>query len=196
MFLGDELTAIFNGNGYTEEWLAEAKHRGLLNLRSTAEALPYFRKPKNIDLFTKYDIFTGQEVFSRCDILLENYSKALMIEWDTMLEMAKKDIFPAVYSYIKRRSDMVLSIESEAQLVFRLSELCGCLWEKCSILENTLLGAREYTQADKEASYYPYYYECVFPAIQELRAVADEMKGLVGEKYRPYPIDGNLLFSV
>ena len=193
---------IFNGNGYDEAWLVEAEKRGLPNLHSTAEALPHFCDPKNIDLFVKHHIFTETEVRSRCEILLENYGKVLSIEALTMVDMVKKDILPAAYTYIKRLSETALAAkslcpqltcESETALVSRLSALCNCLYKKADELDKTLLEAKNKTD-DAEAAMF--YRESVFTAMQELRAVADEMESLVGEKYWPYPTYGALLFSV
>ena len=94
---------IFNGDGYSDEWKAEAKKRGLLNLKTTVDALPTFLAPKNVELFTKHKIFTEKEMESRYEILLETYSKVINIEGLTMVDMAKKQILPAVNSYIEPR---------------------------------------------------------------------------------------------
>ncbi|MEM1484652.1 glutamine synthetase III [Oscillospiraceae bacterium PP1C4] len=193
---------IFNGNGYDEAWVVEAEKRGLLNLQSAPDAIPHFIAEKNIKLFTKHRVFTELELRSRCEILLENYSKVLSIEALTMLDMIKKDILPATYTYIKRLSETAIAVrtlcpdvtcESEIKLVSRLSSLCGCLYTKCDNLEKAVAGAKTYSDPAETASYYRAY---VFSAMQELRAVADEIEGLVGEKYWPYPTYGSLLFSV
>ncbi|WP_066457317.1 glutamine synthetase III family protein [Anaerotruncus rubiinfantis] len=193
---------IFNGNGYDDAWITEAESRGLLNLHSTADALPYFCADKNLTLFEKHHIFTRQEVRSRCEIMLENYCKVLSIEALTMLEMVKKDILPATYSYIKRLSDTAVSArslcpdltcESEIKMVSKLSSLCNCLYVKADNLDKAVIGAKTYADPAEAASYYRQY---VFAAMQELRAVADEIEGMVGEKYWPYPTYGALLFSV
>ena len=90
---------IFNGNNYSDEWVAEAERRGLLNLKSTVDALPYYISEKNQSLFTKHKIYTATEIHSRYEILLENYCKTISIEALTMLDMVNKDIFPAVCVY-------------------------------------------------------------------------------------------------
>ncbi len=193
---------IFNGNGYDDAWIQEAKKRGLLNLHSSAEALPYFCAEKNIKLFTKHHIFSEAEVRSRCEIMLENYCKVISIEALTMLEMVHKDILPAVYTYIKRLSETALATrqlcpditcESEIKLVSRLSSLCNSLSNKADTLDKAVLDAKTHTEPAESATYYRDY---VFGAMQELRAVADEIEGLVGEKYWPYPTYGAMLFSV
>lgn len=193
---------IFNGNNYSEEWVQEAEKRGLLNLKSTVEALPYFVREKNIKLFTRHKIFTETEIFSRYEILTENYCKTINIEALTMLDMIKKDILPAVVSYLKDLSDAAiakkalavdLDCELEKSLVSQLSSLSSSLYKKSRDLEESLLGVRNQESIKEQAVYY---HEIVFPAMQELRAVADQIETLVGEKYWPYPTYGKLLFSI
>ena len=194
---------IFNGNNYSDEWVAEAEKRGLLNLKSTAEALPYYSCEKNIKLFEKHKIYTAAEVRSRQEILLENYSKTLNIEALTMIEMSNRDILPAVSAYIKDLSKVAaqkksisatLSTELEEKLVQKLSLLELSLYNRTDALSTALLGAKD-TEGDAiaEASYFR---NTVFPAMQELRAVADELETMVGRKYWPFPTYGDLLFSV
>lgn len=193
---------IFNGNGYDDAWIQEAEKRGLLNLHSSAEALPYFCHEKNIKLFTKHHIFTEAEIRSRCEIMLENYCKVISIEALTMLEMVRKDIMPAVCSYRKHLSETALATrelcpdltcESEIKLISRLSSLCNSLSTKTDNLEKAIIDAKTHTEAEDSATYHRDY---VFGAMQELRAVADEIEGLVGETYWPYPTYGAMIFSV
>ena len=192
---------IFNGDGYSDEWKAEAERRGLLNLKSTVEALPYFVSEKNVALFTKHKIFTEKELHSRYEILLENYSKSINIEALTMVEMMKKDFFPAICTYVKKLADTALakkalagtiSCELEESIVTKISSLSGCLYKKTEALEAAILGAKEYTQAKELADYF---HDTVFSAMQELRAVADEIEVLIGEEALPYPTYGQLLFG-
>ena len=192
---------IFNGDGYSDEWKAEAERRGLLNLKSTVEALPYFVSEKNVALFTKHKIFTEKELHSRYEILLENYSKTINIEALTMVEMMKKDFFPAICTYVKKLADTALakkalagtiSCELEESIVTKISSLSGCLYKKTEALEAAILGAKEYTQAKELADYF---HDTVFSAMQELRAVADEIEVLIGEEALPYPTYGQLLFG-
>ncbi|MGE5606628.1 MAG: glutamine synthetase III [Bacteroidota bacterium] len=193
---------IFNGNNYSEEWVKEAEKRGLLNLKSTVEALPYFISDKNIQLFTKHKIFSATEIHSRYEILMENYCKTINIEALTMLEMVKKEIIPAVSSYIKELSDTAIAkkalsseinCELEKSIVSNLASLSGSLYERTKQLEDSLLGVKTQDPLQKQGEYYR---DVVFPTMQALRAVADEIETLVGEKYWPYPTYGQLLFSV
>ena len=193
---------IFNGNNYTEEWLQEAKRRGLSNLKTAADALPQFTSKKNVALFTKYNIFTEAELLSRQEILLENYCKVLNIEALTMLDMVKKDIIPAVLGYVKdlaqiavtkKELSAALSSDTEHQLISRISSLCDCLYRHTEILETAMLGVKDHPDALDCAAYYR---DQVLPRMQELRADADELEILVGEKYWPYPTYGELLFHI
>ena len=198
----DHKRIIFNGNNYSDEWIKEAKERGLLNLKSTPDALPYFISHKNIELFTKHKIFTESEIYSRYEILLENYCKVIHIEALTMLEMVKKDIIPAVSSYInaltqtalnKRAFIPSLSCDLEEKLVQTLSTLSTCLYNKMESLDDALLQTAQFAS---EQDYAVYSNKTIFPAMQELRAVADEIEIFVGRNYWPYPVYGDLLFSV
>ena len=193
---------IFNGNNYSEEWVKEAEKRGLLNLKTTPDALPYFVHEKNLRLFAKHGIFTEAEIRSRCDIMLENYSKVINIEALTMIDMARKEIMPAVMAYTKDLAETAaakkalsdeIHCEAEKELVTKLSALCTCLYKKTEELERALLGVKEYTAADAVAMYYK---DNVLTVMQELRAVADETETLVGAEYWPYPTYGDLLFGV
>ena len=198
----DHKRIIFNGNNYSDEWVAEAQERGLLNLKSTVEALPYLVKEKNIELFTKNKIFTETELRSRYEIMLEEYSKTINIEALTMVDMVKKDIIPACLKYQeflvdtvlkKRQLSIGVSSAAEEDLIGKISSLTGCLYNKVSQLENSLLAAKEYEDSKSQAVFYR---ETIFASMQELRAVADELEGLVSKEYWPYPNYGELLFSV
>ena len=193
---------IFNGNNYSDEWVQEAEKRGLLNLKSTVDALPYFISEKNLKLFTKHRIFVEAEVYSRYEILLENYSKVLNIESLTMLEMARKDILPAVCSYISELSESAaakkslvpgISCEMEEALVTKLSSLCESLYRKIGELDSLLLKAKDYEGGLEKATFYR---NSIFTAMQELRAVADELEINTDHKHWPFPTYGELLFSV
>ncbi len=193
---------IFNGNNYSDEWVAEAEKRGLLNLKSSAEAIPYFASKKNIELFTKHRIFSELEVRSRCEILLENYCKTVNIEAVTMIDMAKKEIFPAVNGYIsdlcenvglKKSVDEGIDVSVEHGLIAKLSNLNSQAFTKAEELDKLLLETKEYKDAAKLAVFYR---EGIFAKMQELRALADEMETLVSEDYWPFPTYGDILFSV
>ncbi|NLO97630.1 MAG: glutamine synthetase type III, partial [Peptococcaceae bacterium] len=189
---------IFNGNNYSEEWVKEAEKRGLLNLKSTVDALPYFISDKNIKLFTKHGVFTETEIHSRYEILMENYCKTINIEALTMLEMVKKDIVPAVCNYMKDLCDTAiakktlsadLNCELEKSIVSKLSSLSESLVKKYKKLEDDLLQVKNQNSLLERGRYYG---NTIFPAMQELRAVADEIELLVGEKYWPYPTYGQI----
>ncbi|MGL5675870.1 MAG: glutamine synthetase III [Cellulosilyticaceae bacterium] len=193
---------IFNGNNYSEEWAEEANRRGLLNLKTTPDALPYFVSEKNMHLFTSYGIFTEAELHSRYEILLENYTKTLSIEALTMLDMARKDILPAVCSYIDTITQVALhkkqllpnlSCHLEETLVTNLSSLVDSLYDKVETLDNAFLSSKNITDSTDLSLYFK---TAIIPAMQSLRIVVDELEMLVGRKYWPYPTYSELLFSV
>ena len=194
---------IFNGNGYDSSWVEEAEKRGLLNLKSTPDALPYFITQKNIDLFTKHKIFTAAEMHSRYEILLDNYCKTLNIEALTMIDMAKKQILPAVFSYLKDLSGTAaqkkaisadISCEPEESLIRKISSLAACFYKKTEALESALLDAKNFEgDLQKEADHYK---GDVFTAMQEMRLSADELETLLGKSYWPFPSYSDLLFRV
>ncbi len=193
---------ISNGNNYSEEWPVEAKKRGLLNLKTTPDALPYFIKKENIELFEKHNVFTESEMRSRYEIQLENYSKTINIEALTMIDMARKEILPAVSAYIKELADtayLAKAVSSdvdcsyESQMVKKLSSLTGLMFNRVNTLDEALLKVKDLSDVLEVAQYYS---KVVFIAMQELRSVADEIETYVGEKYWPFPTYGELLFNV
>lgn len=193
---------IFNGNNYDDKWVEEAEKRELLNLKSTPEALPYFVSDKNIKLFTKHKIFTEAEMHSRYEILLENYSKVINIESLTMVDIAKKDILPAVTAYIKDLSETVLNLkavnanlntDAEEKLLEKLTALSSCLYKKTQQLEAEILKAKDIESPQECALYYK---ENVFASMQQLRGVADELETITAEKYWPFPTYGKILYYV
>lgn len=198
----DHKRIVFNGNNYSDEWLIEAKKRGLLNLRTTPEAMPYYIMDKNVELFTKHNIYTKAEMHSRYEILLDNYNKVLNIEALTMLDMAKKDILPAVVKYVKLLTDTAVAKKSlsasipcdvEEELITKLSNLLNCFSKKIEALEQALLGAKD---KEGEQALADYSAETIFVAMQELRAVADEMEISTASEFWPYPSYGKLLYGV
>lgn len=193
---------IFNGNNYSDEWVAEAERRGLSNLRTTPEAFRRYLTPKNVELFVKHKVYTEVELNSRCEILLENYAKIINIEAETMLDMAKRDILPAVSGYIRELTDTALAkkalsdslpCDAETELVDKLSKLLSCFAKKIAALEETLIKAKDVDGVQEIADFYQ---QNVFAAMQELRAVGDEMETSVSSEYWPYPTYGEMLFSV
>ena len=193
---------IFNGNGYDDAWIAEAEKRGLLNLRSTPECLPYLIRKENIALFEKYKIYTRSELHSRYEILLDNYSKVMNIEAETMLDMAQKEILPAVESYERELTETALAKKQllpqagrmvEERLVEKLSALSCSFYQKMDTLEAALVNAREQKDALALANYY---HDVVFAAMQDMRVDADQLEATTAKKYWPYPTYSDLLFGV
>lgn len=191
---------VFNGNGYTDEWVAEAAKRGLLNLKSTPEAIPYMASEKNIDLFAKYHIFTEAEVKSRVEILLENYSTTIAIEAATAMEMFHKDILPAISSYTADLTKAVLDKKAagisagfEADLADKLSKLTASMYAASLKLDEDMKAATAIECSKKQASFY---HDTVLADMNALRAVVDEAEALTGGKYLGYPTYGDLLFGV
>ena len=192
---------IFNGNNYSGEWITEAKRRGLLNLQTTADALPFFIKPKNIEVFTRHHVFTEAEIRSRYEILLENYCKTIRIEALTMIDIVKKDIIPACFSY-QNELFMLLNYKKtyeqydctpEAYFLEKLSKLSACLLKKLTALENTLL---EQTDKNKILTLAKFYRDNVFSKMSELRLVVDELETVVAKKYWALPTYADILYSV
>ena len=193
---------IFNGNNYTPDWINEAHRRGLFELKTTADAVPHFVSEKNVELFTKHKIFTKSEIASRCEIMLDSYCKVLHIEALTMLEMAKKEIMPAVLSYtnevaksVKLKKDIGIIAEDNAtlRLCTKLNDLYNKLYRRTDALESAVAGL-DRTGDSLEAS--SYCRDMLVPAMNKLRSVADELETIVAEKYWPYPNYSELLFNV
>ncbi len=194
---------IFNGNGYDEKWVAEVEKRGLLNLRTTPDCLPYFIKEKNVDLFTRHKVFSETEIRARYEILLENYSKILNIEAVTMLDMANKDLLPAYSAYARQLSETVNAKKAadpdvdctfETERLRQVSALCGDMYRKTQALEDTLLNLVQKDFGELERA--QYYQGTVFHAMTELRIVADELESVTDRSFYPYPNYGDLLFGV
>mgnify|MGYP001035001631 FL=1 len=193
---------IFNGNGYDDAWLAEAERRGLLNLRTTPEALPYYLADKNVALFTKHRVYTRTEMEARYEIHLENYSKILNIEALTMLEMARRDIMPAVSSYLRELSETATAIHAvsvtadcsyEESIIPEMSALLGDACRKVRSLDEALMGAKAVEGSQALANYYR---DKVFSAMAELRITIDQLETMTPSDKWPVPSYGDLLFSV
>ena len=191
---------IFNGNGYDNAWVEEAERRGLLNLRTTPEALERYVDDKNIALFTKHKIFTKEEIYSRRDILYDAYNKTNSVEALTMIDMAKKDIIPAIIKYQRRLAELVktkkeleIMSEPESTILSRLSVLCSDIYNKTAELEETVNQSKEITEPQDLSFYYK---DSILPVMHSLRASVDEAELLIGRDYWPFPTYGDLLFSV
>ncbi len=192
---------VFNGNGYSDEWVEEAQRRGLLNLRTTVDAIPHYKDEKNIKLFTKHNIFSEVEVVSRTDILLEEYSKTVNIEAVTMLHIASKEIVPAVVDYVtdlcqsaalKKSIGANIPCQCEEGLISEISERQDKLFNAINALKDALNNVPK-TDDLTTATYYK---EVIIPAMDAVRRPADELELLVGREYWPFPTYGDLLFSV
>ena len=191
---------VFNGNGYTDEWVAEAAKRGVLDLKSTPEALPYLGSEKNVALFAKHHIFTEAEVKSRVEILLENYSTTISIEAATALDMFHKDILPAVAAYTEDLTKAVLDKKAagisagfEAELASKLSTLSAEMYAASVKLDADLKEAAGIECSKKQATFY---HDAVVADMEALRSAVDAAEALTGGKYLPYPTYGELLFGV
>ena len=198
----DHKRIIFNGNNYSDDWIEEAEKRGLLNLKTTPDALPYFIHSKNIELFTKHHVFSESELYSRYEILMENYCKTIHIEALTMIDMVKKYIIPSVLSYqgeiagianSKKQLNPTLQCELEEKLLHDLSRLGNYLYAKLDTLETSVLNAKNHSDLLESAKYYR---ESIFINMQHLRGVVDELETLIGKDHWPLPTYGELLFSV
>ena len=197
----DHKRIIFNGNGYDDAWIAEAEKRGLLNLRSTPECLPYSLHEKNMKLFISHKVYSETEMRARYEILSENYCKIINIEALTMIDMTKKDILPAVSKYSHELSDTVIAkaacgdIESgyEKELLAKVSKLNTAAYKKTEKLEQAVLKAKEISETQELSMYYK---DAVFAAMSELRITVDELETVVPADIWPYPSYGDMLFSV
>ena len=191
---------IFNGNNYSEEWLEEAKRRGLSNLKNAAEALPLFAERKSVELFERMEVMSEREVVTRTEIMLDNYCKVLAIEGLTMSEMVKRDIYPAVDSYIallcktaEKKSRLGASSKVDEELVRKLSDAAETMWRKTEELDRLLADARSVEGAAKQAAFFA---DRVLPVMQEIRIVADRTETETPKGVWPYPGYGELLFGV
>ena len=197
-----ELTAhqriIFNGNGYDDEWVAEAEKRGLPNLKTTPEALATY--DEFIDLFTEMKVLTKTELLARQDILQEEYHKLINIEAMTMIDMTKKDILPAVSAYMNELSTTAVNkkqigVPTDIEVML-LNKLTALSVEAYSKLEALIVADSDRTKIEGNAAEAAYAAEKIVPAMEELRAVVDEMEVNTASKYWPMPSYIDLLFGV
>lgn len=198
----DHKRIIFNGDGYDQSWVEEAQRRGLLNLKSTPDAMGYWLDEKNIQLFTSHKVFTKEEMESRYEIILDNYCKVINIEALTMLEMVKKDILPAASNFSHKLADTVLAkkqisddieCEYEVATVKRISALLKSAFAKVGALEVAIMetkGLEDITEAAHQ------YRKSVFASMCELRIVIDELETITAKADWPYPSCGHILLGV
>lgn len=191
---------IFNGNGYSDEWPVEAEKRGLLNLKSTPEAVPAFLAQKNVDVFSKYGVYTEAELQSRVEILLNEYCKTLNIEALTMIDMAKKEILPAAAKYIKdiaKTAELAKSCGAETvfeeETVKEISALVTEMYKALGTLEADVQKVHSIEDTQEMANFF---HDTIFADMGALRVPADKIETLVGKEYWPYPTYSDLLFYV
>ena len=193
---------IFNGNGYSDEWVKEAEKRGLLNLRSTPDALPHLLDEKNVKMFKKFGVYSETELKSRFEIHNENYSKIINIEAETMLEMANKLYLPAASAFgaelaatiaTKKAAYAGVDVSYEEELLKKVSSLTGEIFKKVQVLEKAVSDAKAISDASKLAFFYR---ETVFAAMNELRCVVDQLEVVTPKAKWPVPSYGDMLYSV
>ena len=199
----DHKHIIFNGNGYDESWIKEAtEKRGLLNYRTTADAVPHLLDKKNVDMLTSHGVFTEAELKSRYEITLENYCKTIIIEANTMVDMAKIQIAPAIEAYAcdvakaasaKKALDSALACSYETGLVRKLSVLTDTIAVKAEELESAVLALSKAEDIGTEAATIR---DTVLVKMSELRVACDEAETLTAKKYWPFPTYADLLFGV
>ncbi len=199
----DHKHIIFNGNGYDESWTDVAtKERGLLNYRTTPDCMPHLLDKKNVDMLMSHKVYTEAELKSRCDIMLENYCKAVVIEANTMVGMARTQIAPAIERYaadvaksagFKKSLDPGISCGYEAGLVKRLSKLTDEIAAKTDELEDALLSLHDAGDIIRESEMIR---DEVLPVMSELRLPCDEAERLTEKSYWPFPTYADILFSV
>ena len=189
---------VFNGNNYSEEWTAEAERRGLLNLKTTPEALAMYDRPENIAMFERHKIYTGAEIRARQEILLENYCKVINIEALSMSQIVYKQIIPAAVKYASvlaesaaRKKALGLDAATEASLVKKITGLTDAAYASLAKLNEAVVAARDVTGTLAAAKNY---HDSVFMAMQELRVSCDELETVVSREYWPFPTYGDLLF--
>lgn len=191
---------VFNGNGYSDEWVKEAERRGLPNIRSMVDAIPALVTEEAISLFEKFHVFTRAELESRAEIKYENYAKAINIEARTMIDMASKQIIPAIIKYTRSLADTVNSVREagvdpqvQADLLKEITVLLGQTKEALDVLKKVTEEAAAMEEGESQARYY---HDSVFPAMEELRRPVDELEMIVDKEAWPMPSYGDLLFEV
>lgn len=199
----DHKKIIFNGNGYDESWIQEAtQERGLLNYRTTADCMPHLLDKKNVEMLTSHKVFSEAELKSRCEIMLDNYCKTIVIEANTMTEMVQTEIAPAVSAYAlelsktaaaKKALDAGIACSYEKGLVCRLSLLTDAMAEKKEELVQALADIQKAEDVVQESAMIR---DKVLVKMEELRAVCDEAETLTAKSYWPFPTYGDLLFGV
>ena len=199
----DHKHIIFNGNGYDDTWIKEAtEERGLLNYRTTPDCLPHLLDEKNVQMLTGHKVFSKAELKSRCEIMLENYCKTVLIEANTMIDMAKTEIAPAVSAYVlelantaaaKKAVDASISCSYEAGLLKKLARLEDQIAVKADELDDAVMKIKEAGDIESESYMIR---DVVLSKMGELRVACDEAETMTAKKYWPFPTYGDLLFGV
>ena len=199
----DHKRIIFNGNGYDDNWIKEAtEKRGLLNYRTTADCMPHLLDKKNADMLISHKIFTERELQSRMEIMLENYCKTVVIEANTMVDMAKRSIAPSVEQFaaklagnaaLKKNLDKTVPCIYETELVKKLSFLTDKIDAQAAELRDSVLRLQDVNSIVEEAEMIR---DEVLMNMSELRIACDEAETLTSKEYWPYPSYGDILFSV
>lgn len=191
---------IFNGNGYSQEWVEEAKQRGLLNLKTTTDAMPTFLEEKNVQLFEQHGVYTEKEMKARYEIQMEEYTKTLLIEARTMITMAYRQIGPAVLSYIKsinetiegiQKTNSTFSTTSMTRLVQRLAENYDMLMDTTQVLEATVQKVGELSDVTEQAIFCT---SNIIPTMEKLRTYGDTLETITAKESWPFPVYSDLLF--
>ncbi|MBR0118564.1 MAG: glutamine synthetase, partial [Eubacterium sp.] len=198
----DHKRILFNGNGYTDEWIAEAEKRGLPNLKSLPDAMPEWISEKSVKLFTSHQIFTKEEIESRYEILLENYSKSINIESLTMQEMVRKDLTSGLIAYEQDLTNEILQKKEalpgakaalETGILETLDETSAQIAEKLDTLKKDTHEAEGIEDVQKQADFYE---KKVLADMNELRVYTDQAEALIPDEYLDYPTYGQMLFSL
>lgn len=198
----DHKRIVFNGNGYDEAWIKEAERRGLSNYRTTPDCMPHLLDKKNVDMLTSQGVYSETELKSRCDIMLDNYCKAVLIEAETMVDMAEKQLIPAVEKYVSKICETAISKKNfmpdiscdyEHGLVKTLSSLTERGQALASELKESVVHVKDFCDIISEADYIR---DEILPKMSALRAVVDEAETKTAAEYWPIPTYGELLFGV
>ena len=198
----DHKRIIFNGNGYDDSWIKEAAKRGLLNLKTTVDCLPYYIKEKNLELFEEHGVLTRKEVFARYEIILEHYSKTIHIEASTMLNMLGKDIMPALSKYSGKLAETIVEKKGaikdavcayETKLLRIVDDALEKLSAKETHLESLLHSVQKIEGAVETAQFYK---DKVIKEMEDIRLIVDDLEKIVDRTYWPYPTYEELMFSI
>ena len=192
---------VFNGNGYTDEWVAEAEKRGLYNLKSTPEALPVFKAEKNVKLFTSHHIFTETEIFSRYEILLENYVKTIHIEAKTLYSMVEQQFMPALLHYTDTLSSSIAEKKAVADLpctaeTALLKDMSAAYESLYTLSEKLAADTAEAEGLTDNAKASFFYHDTIVKDMDDIRAVADKAEVKLPKEFLPYPSYEEMLFYV